>query len=256
MRTLYDVLGVRPDVDDETIRQAFRALSKAWHPDANVGDRRSEHLFKQVTAAYVTLKNAVSRAAYDASLEARRRLRRQRRKRELVYCLVVGAVSFGVACGGLLFARQRPPAAAWADAVPWRAPPAAQDETPSASVSAATGAAHQDLASLPQRVAVPLDVGARFDPSASLTGVTHVRVSTGIAGPDGLSFGAVRTFTVSREPSKGAAAAADPRNPSDRTSVAQIRVWTALHGEPTKGSLSHRMRLFTVAREQSPAGRL
>ena len=48
MRTHYDSLGVRPDVDDEAIRLAFRMLAKAWHPDSNPGDRWAERRFTDI----------------------------------------------------------------------------------------------------------------------------------------------------------------------------------------------------------------
>lgn len=95
MRTLYDVLGVRPDVDGEAIRLAFRTLAKAWHPDVNPGDRWSEQWFKQITTAYVILGHPGTRRAYDARLARSRRGRR----RDLL-CGVTAAISSLVLVGG------------------------------------------------------------------------------------------------------------------------------------------------------------
>jgi curved DNA-binding protein CbpA len=105
MRTLYDVLGVRPDVDGEAIRLAFRTLAKAWHPDANIGDRWSEQRFKQITAAYTTLGHPQTRAAYDERLAATRR-RRKRRILEVIYCVAIAIVSFALEKTGIELYRE------------------------------------------------------------------------------------------------------------------------------------------------------
>jgi DnaJ-like protein len=106
MRTLYDVLGVRPSVADATISRAFRKLAKAHHPDLNVGDRRSEQIFKQITAAYATLKNPTTRAAYDTNLKMTRRLTWQRRRRELFACVIAAVASFGVVSASIVHYRE------------------------------------------------------------------------------------------------------------------------------------------------------
>jgi len=72
MKTLYDLLGVRPDADNATIRTAFRKAAKACHPDVNAGDRTMEQRFKEVTAAHAVLRNPGRRANYDRALERRR----------------------------------------------------------------------------------------------------------------------------------------------------------------------------------------
>lgn len=48
-REAYEVLGVEPGADQETIRTAYREKVKTVHPDAKTGD---EEAFKRVTAAY------------------------------------------------------------------------------------------------------------------------------------------------------------------------------------------------------------
>ena len=72
MKTLYDLLGVRPDADDAAIRAAFRKSVKAYHPDANAGDRTAERHFMEITAAHAILRNPERRANYDRALERRR----------------------------------------------------------------------------------------------------------------------------------------------------------------------------------------
>ena len=105
MRTLYDVLGVRPDVDGGAIRLAFRTLAKAWHPDANIGDRWSERRFKQITAAYTTLGHPATRAAYDERLAATRG-RRKRRILEVIFCVAIAIVSFALEKTGIELYRE------------------------------------------------------------------------------------------------------------------------------------------------------
>src|SRR5258706_16128200 len=105
MRTLYDMLGVRPEVDGEAIRLAFRTLAKAWHPDANVGDRWSEQRFKQITAAYTTLGHPATRAAYDERLATTRR-HRKHRILKVVYCIAIAIVSFALEKTGIELYRE------------------------------------------------------------------------------------------------------------------------------------------------------
>jgi len=72
MKTLYDLLGVRPSADRTTIRAAFRKAVKAYHPDANAGDRTAEQRFMEITAAHAILRDPERRANYDRALERRR----------------------------------------------------------------------------------------------------------------------------------------------------------------------------------------
>jgi len=51
----YDVLGVSPSASDEEIKKAYRALSRKYHPDANVNNPnkdQAEEMFKKVQQAY------------------------------------------------------------------------------------------------------------------------------------------------------------------------------------------------------------
>jgi len=65
-RTLdcYEVLGVPRGADDETIRKAYRALARRYHPDVS-DDPDAERKFCQVTAAYEVLSTRRSRLLYD-----------------------------------------------------------------------------------------------------------------------------------------------------------------------------------------------
>ncbi len=53
----YKVLGVSPDADDETIKQAYRRLAKKYHPDLNPGDQEAARKMQEVNAAYEQIKN-------------------------------------------------------------------------------------------------------------------------------------------------------------------------------------------------------
>ncbi len=51
----YDVLGVSPGATDEEIKKAYRALSRKYHPDANINSpnkAQAEERFKEVQQAY------------------------------------------------------------------------------------------------------------------------------------------------------------------------------------------------------------
>ncbi len=69
----FEVLGVAAGADLETIRQAFHALSRKFHPDRffgkNLGGFREkiERIFKRAVEASEVLSNAEKRAAYVQS---------------------------------------------------------------------------------------------------------------------------------------------------------------------------------------------
>lgn len=51
----YEVLGLTRGASDEEIKKAYRALSRKYHPDANVNNpnaAQAEERFKQIQAAY------------------------------------------------------------------------------------------------------------------------------------------------------------------------------------------------------------
>ena len=64
-RDFYDVLGVSKDVDEKTLKAAYRKLAMANHPDRNQGDAASEERFREASEAYEVLKDPQKRAAYD-----------------------------------------------------------------------------------------------------------------------------------------------------------------------------------------------
>ncbi|RDX43389.1 DnaJ-domain-containing protein [Lentinus brumalis] len=59
----YQILGVEPTADENTLKAAFRQFARRYHPD-RVG-QQGETLFIQVRDAYEALKSPVKRFAYD-----------------------------------------------------------------------------------------------------------------------------------------------------------------------------------------------
>lgn len=54
----YEVLGISRNANDQEVKKAYRALSRKYHPDANVGKPNAkayEEKFKQIQQAYQTI---------------------------------------------------------------------------------------------------------------------------------------------------------------------------------------------------------
>ena len=64
-RDYYEVLGVSRDADDATLKKAYRALAKKYHPDMNPGNAEAEQMFKEINEAYSILSDPEKRAQYD-----------------------------------------------------------------------------------------------------------------------------------------------------------------------------------------------
>ena len=68
----YERLGVAPDADALTLRQAFRRQSTALHPDTTTLPAVEAALqFRQLRESYALLQDPQQRALYDATLSAR-----------------------------------------------------------------------------------------------------------------------------------------------------------------------------------------
>lgn len=68
-RGYYATLGLNPGSPIEAIRQAYRRLVKACHPDTSTVKDGGQR-FRRITEAYETLSEAGSKAAYDAEVSA------------------------------------------------------------------------------------------------------------------------------------------------------------------------------------------
>ena len=66
----YVVLGIAEDADEETIRSAFRALARRYHPDVGAGSSPAQ--FQRAREAYETLVETERRRQYDCQLRASR----------------------------------------------------------------------------------------------------------------------------------------------------------------------------------------
>ena len=66
MKDYYSILGVPFDAEPELIKSVYRSLSKIYHPDQYVGDKKfAEEKFKDINEAYECLKNTKKRKDYD-----------------------------------------------------------------------------------------------------------------------------------------------------------------------------------------------
>jgi tetratricopeptide (TPR) repeat protein len=112
MRSLYDLLGVRADDDEQAITEAFRKAAKAHHPDLNPDDPDAVLRFRQIVSASTILRDVKQRAAYDQLLEFERqqikltldhqRVRLQRERRETWLKRIRAAAAVVVICCGLM----------------------------------------------------------------------------------------------------------------------------------------------------------
>lgn len=64
-RDYYEVLGVDKNADEATIKKAYRALAKKYHPDMNPGDAEAEKKFKEASEAYAILSDPEKKRQYD-----------------------------------------------------------------------------------------------------------------------------------------------------------------------------------------------
>jgi DnaJ-class molecular chaperone len=62
----WAVLGLAPGSDAASLKRAFRAQARRWHPDLNGNDPVAEERFKQVNEAYAVLSDPKRRRAWEA----------------------------------------------------------------------------------------------------------------------------------------------------------------------------------------------
>ncbi len=61
----YEILEVTQSADKTTIKKAYRAMAKKYHPDKNPGDEAAEHKFKLCNEAYQCLSDEQQKSVYD-----------------------------------------------------------------------------------------------------------------------------------------------------------------------------------------------
>jgi WD40 repeat protein len=67
LNSYYDVLGVRPNAEEETLRRAYRKLAQRHHPDVNK-DPKAHETMARINQAFKTLIDPSLRSEYDALL--------------------------------------------------------------------------------------------------------------------------------------------------------------------------------------------
>src|SRR5215471_16451070 len=97
MRTLYDLLGARPDDDAERLRTLFRGAAKANHPDLHPGDPYAAMRFSEIAQAYDILRDPKQRATYDRLLEFERKQFRSSKQVASFLTRNIVAVGAGIA---------------------------------------------------------------------------------------------------------------------------------------------------------------
>jgi len=104
-KTLYDLLGARPNDDAEALQSAFRDAAKAHHPDLNPGDPDASQRFRQIVTAYGILRDAEQRGAYDRLLVLEPARRRAKLMRTIASdAIAIVALTVVVVGGYTLFA--------------------------------------------------------------------------------------------------------------------------------------------------------
>ena len=64
----YTLLGIDPKSDRQTVKQAYLAKIKEWHPDKNPDNsEKSKAKFQEISEAYGVLSDPVKKHQYDAN---------------------------------------------------------------------------------------------------------------------------------------------------------------------------------------------
>jgi curved DNA-binding protein CbpA len=72
-RSAYDILGVPPTASQDDIKKKYRELARKYHPDANQNNPSAAAIFGQISTAYKTLSDPMTRAEHDAELAEQQR---------------------------------------------------------------------------------------------------------------------------------------------------------------------------------------
>ena len=69
MKDFYYILGVDANCSSIEIKEAYRKLSKKFHPDLNQNDKYFEGRFREIHEAYIILNDPTQRAMYDRNMK-------------------------------------------------------------------------------------------------------------------------------------------------------------------------------------------
>ncbi len=62
----YEILGIRRDADQDTVKKAYRKLAMQYHPDRNPGrEKWANEKFKEINEAFSVLGDTEKRRQYD-----------------------------------------------------------------------------------------------------------------------------------------------------------------------------------------------
>lgn len=67
----YEILGIAPSADQQTIRVAYLARMRAVHPDLAPNDPQAQRAARQLNAAYEVLSDPERRRRYDTVRSSR-----------------------------------------------------------------------------------------------------------------------------------------------------------------------------------------
>lgn len=68
VKDYYYILGLNKTCTSTEIKEAYRKLSKKFHPDLNQGDKYFESMFRDIQEAYETLIDTGKKSIYDQRL--------------------------------------------------------------------------------------------------------------------------------------------------------------------------------------------
>jgi curved DNA-binding protein CbpA len=75
MKNYYQILEIPPDASQDIIKEQYRFLVQAWHPDKfpNPAQKiKAEEKIKEIIAAYEILRDPIKRAEFDRIINAKR----------------------------------------------------------------------------------------------------------------------------------------------------------------------------------------
>ncbi len=200
MKTLYDLIGARPDDDAEALRAAFRKAAKAHHPDLHAGDPYAAMRFRQIAEAYEILRDAERRATYDRLLRFERERLRWKLKQTASYLMrsivsdAVAAVGLAVVLAGgyMIFAHiSKTPAGQLLGAAPHGSariaavqPAPARLEGAGQAPEPATGGAPKAAGANTEAAKITSAFAVTVDPASARTAAEHPDQSVGTEMPD------------------------------------------------------------------------